>query len=344
MHSKIDAPSVYEDRQLQPSVYGLSCFVAAKYIASGFFNPLNREVFCAYFYLYSHYDFLQFAENSIYLVRQPFAVPQIEEYVLGGKLGLKLVAVPVRGERLWEPVQEALDRSWPVIVPVNSNELPFKIRFPEQPAYPLLLTGYDAPSRAFVLYDHEQNHSDAYTVSDGMCYKEHLIPEEIVKRAFFAFGYHYQFERGHLYVLQPEGRRPLVNAKAVIDDLRQTVVSTRLTCQELLARKLACLQQLCHSAIEAERDLALQNELRYINSQRMIGEMIVRLCKEECYRQYIIDRIRSTNIVALQSWKKLLMVISLADANTRDNTKLVEKPYSSVILAERAFLDSIGLL
>ncbi len=343
-------PSVtYQDAHLQFSTHGLNCFAVVKYLASSVFSPTNPDLFYTYLYLYSHYDFLHVAANPNHLYKQPYDAEVLARYVLVEKLGLEIVEISVK-ENLEHCIQEQLDQMWPVIVPTDKGVFLFgehnQLHDQLEDPYPLLVVGYDTDTHNFAIYDDINNYPpQTQRRPEKGIYAEFSVPEGKLERAFEVSNKHYQLMRDTIQILRPKNPATVKSRDDALKDIIIQVDVYKEHFSDLLTRKLISLSQRPPtSCTERERDYMIRSELRYINSQKILCDTLPKLFENDVYDEEIKEKIIKCSITAWQSWKNLLMILTLAGVNKQQNFKIPEQLQTKVLDAEEQFLSLLASL
>lgn len=336
MESKIVPTLYYQDPVLEFSNHGVGCFAIVKYLASSLFRPINRRLFCFYFFIYSHYDLLNFPDSPEQLVRQPFDLRAIEHYVLSKKLGLDLCDIDVQGPFSF-CIQRLLEQGLPVIVPVDKNIL-YSLSEQDGEAYPLLVIGYDNEKHVFIICDDVRNYqTNAPSHHEKITYAESFLEEEKLEKAFRLASKHHLFIENTVQVLSPCGAPSILDTQAAFNDIKKQVEAFQDDFSWLITRKFKCIQQQIYQQND-RADIMRLNILRYINSQKIIGETMLQIYNEWSNCDINFDHIISNNMIALNAWKKFLMISHMLGNNTNDREKVCSTFFSSILRAEQNFL------
>ncbi|HLG64746.1 MAG TPA: hypothetical protein VKY19_22590 [Ktedonosporobacter sp.] len=349
MELRLISPVVFQDTNLSLSGHGFSCFAAARYMAISTFGPAYPDLFFAYLYLYSHYDFLGIEAHHNALIRQPSNPDALERYVLRQKLGLELVELPIQ-DNLGEVIRQQLDMMLPVIVPIDRIRLDQirlfiskNYRFDVE-IYPLLIIGCDSNKRQFIIYDNVRNHQPSQPSSskEQDAYAQFSIDEDVLLEVFQTTDMHYQFKKDTIHTIQVKEEPPPSKSEALHDIIAQ-IRAYHDHFPNLLQRKFAFLQGQSHYQ-SSERDVMIREEIKYINSQKILGDTLLRLLAEQNWSEATRKQVKKANIAAWQAWKKLHLGLSIMDSKGQRELSTLESLCSLVLRAEQNFLQLIAHL
>lgn len=349
MELRLISPVVFQDTTLSLSGHGLSCFAAARYMAISTFGPIYPDLFFAYVYFYSHYDFLGIEEHHDISIRQPSNPDTLERYVLRQKLGLELVELPVQAN-LGNAICQQLDMMLPVIVPIDRIRLD-QIRLfisknyrYDVEIYPLLIIGYHVDKRQFITYDNVRSHQSSQPSSpkEQDVYAQFSIDEDVLLEVFQTTDTHYQFKQDTIHTIQVKEEPPISKSEAVHDIIAQ-IRAYHDHFPDLLQRKFAFLQGQSHYQ-SSERDAMIREEIKYINSQKILGDTLLRLLEEQTWHEATRKQLKKANIAAWQAWKKLHLGLSIMDSKGQRELSTLESLRSIALRAEQNFLQLMAHL
>jgi hypothetical protein len=262
----------------------------------------------------------------------------LERYVLEEKLGIEIVEIPVQG-RLGNAVQQVLEQRLPVLLPTNKRCL-FRQDVDEHP-YPLLVIGYDQQSAMFTVYDDIRNHPMAQN-KKGEMYVSIAIEEEILEQAFRAPMKNFQFAKDTIQIIRPSGRLRIPDIREALNDIIQQIALQQENGGQIITKKIKDLLLPRIFEEELEHVGFTRNQLRYINSQKILGFMLSKFLTKQYTDSSCNEQVLQANLATWHAWKTLLTVLEMMKFRRQREEKIVETMIAKVISAEERFLKVVG--
>jgi acyl carrier protein len=315
---------------------GLNCFSTPKCIAAEGLLPGGKAAAYLALYLRAHY-FPASGDATARTIRDAYSFPATAWYSLENRafdsLSLKISSAPSGGGAT-AMAARVLARGGVPLIPVDKSALSFSPSYRKQSEPHLcVVTSHDPTRGVCTILTSEQTGALAQLVLDdrpiGDLWTEMQVPTAQIDRAHLAYGRNFPVLRGRVQYLAK--RRAPADVHAVLCSEIETTV----------AAAIEGLEELCRLKFAALGALGLKEQIRFCNSQSIVGVSAAMLLEGISFAASARTELVQLGNAVTTAWKSAASARAVGQRFATDAAQVGDVPLGEVQNAEMAFLSAL---